>query len=51
MWLVFLLQVFLVSVEQCESWLSNKEAFLSNQDPGVRTSSVSGFICQQSALI
>ncbi|XP_030248101.1 spectrin beta chain, non-erythrocytic 5 [Sparus aurata] len=28
------LQVFLVSVEQCESWLSNKEAFLSNQDPG-----------------
>lgn len=40
MWLVVLLQVFLVSVEQCESWLSNKEAFLSNQDPGVRTSSV-----------
>ncbi|KAG7510030.1 spectrin beta chain, non-erythrocytic 5 [Solea senegalensis] len=28
------LQVFLVSVEQCESWLSNKEAFLSNQDLG-----------------
>ncbi|XP_036927334.1 spectrin beta chain, non-erythrocytic 5 isoform X2 [Acanthopagrus latus] len=28
------LQVFLASVEQCESWLSNKEAFLSNQDPG-----------------
>ena len=33
-------QVFLASVEQCESWLSNKEAFLSNQDLGVRTSSV-----------
>ncbi|XP_071354370.1 spectrin beta chain, non-erythrocytic 5 [Trachinotus anak] len=28
------LQVFLASVEQCESWLSNKEAFLSNQDLG-----------------
>ncbi|XP_020497621.2 spectrin beta chain, non-erythrocytic 5 [Labrus bergylta] len=28
------LQVFLSSVEQCESWLSNKEAFLSNQDLG-----------------
>ncbi|XP_034530593.1 spectrin beta chain, non-erythrocytic 1 [Notolabrus celidotus] len=28
------LQVFLGSVEQCESWLSNKEAFLSNQDLG-----------------
>uniref|UniRef100_A0A4W6DIZ9 Spectrin beta, non-erythrocytic 5 n=1 Tax=Lates calcarifer TaxID=8187 RepID=A0A4W6DIZ9_LATCA len=28
------LQVFLASVEQCESWLSNKEAFLSNQDVG-----------------
>ncbi|CAJ1074861.1 spectrin beta chain%2C non-erythrocytic 5 [Xyrichtys novacula] len=28
------LQVFLVSVEQCESWLSNKEAFLSNQNLG-----------------
>ncbi|XP_038585015.1 spectrin beta chain, non-erythrocytic 5 isoform X1 [Micropterus salmoides] len=28
------LQVFLTSVEQCESWLSNKEAFLSNQDLG-----------------
>ncbi|XP_067469592.1 spectrin beta chain, non-erythrocytic 5 isoform X2 [Thunnus thynnus] len=28
------LQVFLVSVEQCESWLSNKEAFLANQDLG-----------------
>ncbi|XP_040917192.1 spectrin beta chain, non-erythrocytic 2 [Toxotes jaculatrix] len=28
------LQVFLASVEQCESWLSNKEAFLSNQDQG-----------------
>lgn len=31
------LQVFLASVEQFESWLSNKEAFLSNQDLGVRT--------------
>ncbi|XP_035529504.1 spectrin beta chain, non-erythrocytic 5 [Morone saxatilis] len=28
------LQVFLASVEECESWLSNKEAFLSNQDLG-----------------
>ncbi|XP_041668259.1 spectrin beta chain, non-erythrocytic 5 [Cheilinus undulatus] len=28
------LQVFLSSVEQWESWLSNKEAFLSNQDLG-----------------
>uniref|UniRef100_UPI0037E8FE98 spectrin beta chain, non-erythrocytic 5 n=1 Tax=Semicossyphus pulcher TaxID=241346 RepID=UPI0037E8FE98 len=28
------LQVFLASVEQWESWLSNKEAFLSNQDLG-----------------
>ncbi|XP_068195162.1 spectrin beta chain, non-erythrocytic 5 isoform X2 [Antennarius striatus] len=28
------LQVFMGRVEQCESWLSNKEAFLSNQDPG-----------------
>ncbi|XP_076605262.1 spectrin beta chain, non-erythrocytic 5 [Chaetodon auriga] len=28
------LQVFLASVEQCESWLSNKEALLSNQDLG-----------------
>ncbi|CAK6979040.1 spectrin beta chain%2C non-erythrocytic 5 [Scomber scombrus] len=28
------LQNFLVSVEQCESWLSNKEAFLANQDLG-----------------
>ncbi|AWP15961.1 putative spectrin beta chain non-erythrocytic 5 [Scophthalmus maximus] len=28
------LQVFFTSVEQCESWLSNKEAFLSNQDQG-----------------
>ncbi|KAK2826814.1 hypothetical protein Q5P01_021028 [Channa striata] len=28
------LQVFLASVEQCESWLSNKEAFLSNKDLG-----------------
>ncbi|KAG7215088.1 hypothetical protein INR49_011666 [Caranx melampygus] len=28
------LQVFHASVEQCESWLSNKEAFLSNQDLG-----------------
>ncbi|XP_039992754.1 spectrin beta chain, non-erythrocytic 5 isoform X2 [Xiphias gladius] len=28
------LQVFLASVEQCESWLNNKEAFLSNQDLG-----------------
>ncbi|KAK1893841.1 Spectrin beta chain non-erythrocytic 5 [Dissostichus eleginoides] len=28
------LQVFLSSVDQCESWLSNKEAFLSNQDLG-----------------
>uniref|UniRef100_A0A667YRF9 Spectrin, beta, non-erythrocytic 5 n=1 Tax=Myripristis murdjan TaxID=586833 RepID=A0A667YRF9_9TELE len=28
------LQIFLSSVEQCESWLSNKEAFLANQDPG-----------------
>ncbi|XP_028422093.1 spectrin beta chain, non-erythrocytic 5 [Perca flavescens] len=28
------LQVFLSSVEQCESWLNNKEAFLSNQDLG-----------------
>ncbi|XP_067336707.1 spectrin beta chain, non-erythrocytic 5 isoform X2 [Channa argus] len=28
------LQIFLASVEQCESWLSNKEAFLSNQDLG-----------------
>ncbi|XP_044022541.1 spectrin beta chain, non-erythrocytic 5 isoform X2 [Siniperca chuatsi] len=28
------LQVFLASLEQCESWLSNKEAFLSNQDLG-----------------
>uniref|UniRef100_A0A3Q3IUH0 Calponin-homology (CH) domain-containing protein n=1 Tax=Monopterus albus TaxID=43700 RepID=A0A3Q3IUH0_MONAL len=28
------LQVFLASVEQCESWLSNKEAFLSNHDLG-----------------
>ncbi|XP_068456287.1 spectrin beta chain, non-erythrocytic 5 [Clinocottus analis] len=28
------LQVFLVSVEQCETWFSNKEAFLSNQDSG-----------------
>ncbi|XP_069573815.1 spectrin beta chain, non-erythrocytic 5 [Brachyistius frenatus] len=28
------LQVFLASVEQCESWLSNNEAFLANQDLG-----------------
>ncbi|XP_078145742.1 spectrin beta chain, non-erythrocytic 5 [Centroberyx gerrardi] len=28
------LQVFLGSVEQSESWLSNKEAFLANQDLG-----------------
>ncbi|KAM9341571.1 spectrin beta chain, non-erythrocytic 5 [Symphorus nematophorus] len=28
------MQIFLASVEQCESWLSNKEAFLSNQDLG-----------------
>ncbi|KAI4798393.1 hypothetical protein KUCAC02_022079, partial [Chaenocephalus aceratus] len=28
------LQVFVSSVDQCESWLSNKEAFLSNQDLG-----------------
>ncbi|XP_029350237.1 spectrin beta chain, non-erythrocytic 5 [Echeneis naucrates] len=28
------LQVFLTSVEQCESWFSNKEAFLSNRDLG-----------------
>uniref|UniRef100_A0A8C9YZ58 Spectrin, beta, non-erythrocytic 5 n=1 Tax=Sander lucioperca TaxID=283035 RepID=A0A8C9YZ58_SANLU len=28
------LQVFLSSVEQCESWLNNMEAFLSNQDLG-----------------
>ncbi|XP_054470225.1 LOW QUALITY PROTEIN: spectrin beta chain, non-erythrocytic 5 [Anoplopoma fimbria] len=28
------LQVFLVSVEQCETWFTNKEAFLSNQDLG-----------------
>ncbi|XP_056867453.1 spectrin beta chain, non-erythrocytic 5 isoform X2 [Takifugu flavidus] len=28
------LQSFLVSVEQCESWISNKEAFLSNQNLG-----------------
>lgn len=31
----FILQSFLVSVEQCESWISNKEAFLSNQNLGV----------------
>ncbi|KAM7376448.1 hypothetical protein PAMP_006181 [Pampus punctatissimus] len=29
-----MLQVFLASVEQCESWLGNKEAFLANQDLG-----------------
>ncbi|XP_028251320.1 spectrin beta chain, non-erythrocytic 5 [Parambassis ranga] len=29
-----LLQVFLASVEQCESWLGNSEAFLANQDLG-----------------
>ncbi|XP_030614955.1 spectrin beta chain, non-erythrocytic 5 [Archocentrus centrarchus] len=29
-----ILQVFLASVEQCESWLSNSEAFLANQDLG-----------------
>ncbi|XP_026156546.1 spectrin beta chain, non-erythrocytic 5 isoform X2 [Mastacembelus armatus] len=34
------LQVFLVSVEQCESWLSNKEAFLANQDLGSSVSEV-----------
>nr|XP_046269773.1 spectrin beta chain, non-erythrocytic 5 [Scatophagus argus] len=28
------LQLFLASVEQCDSWLSNKEAFLSSQDLG-----------------
>uniref|UniRef100_A0A3Q1IVH4 Calponin-homology (CH) domain-containing protein n=1 Tax=Anabas testudineus TaxID=64144 RepID=A0A3Q1IVH4_ANATE len=28
------LKIFMASVEQCESWLSNKEAFLSNQDLG-----------------
>ncbi|XP_060938197.1 spectrin beta chain, non-erythrocytic 2 [Limanda limanda] len=28
------LKVFLSSVEQCESWLSNKETFLSNQNLG-----------------
>ncbi|KAM6918067.1 spectrin beta chain, non-erythrocytic 5 [Lycodopsis pacificus] len=28
------LQVFLVSVEQTETWFTNKEAFLSNQDLG-----------------
>ncbi|XP_008275361.1 spectrin beta chain, non-erythrocytic 5 [Stegastes partitus] len=28
------LQVFLASVEQCDGWLSNNEAFLSNQDLG-----------------
>ncbi|XP_068608001.1 spectrin beta chain, non-erythrocytic 5 [Brachionichthys hirsutus] len=28
------LQVFVGRVEQCEGWLSNKEAFLSNQDLG-----------------
>uniref|UniRef100_I3J096 Spectrin, beta, non-erythrocytic 5 n=1 Tax=Oreochromis niloticus TaxID=8128 RepID=I3J096_ORENI len=28
------LQIFLTSVEQCESWLNNSEAFLSNQDLG-----------------
>ncbi|XP_054861726.1 spectrin beta chain, non-erythrocytic 5 isoform X3 [Amphiprion ocellaris] len=28
------LQMFLSSVEQCESWLSNNEAFISNQDLG-----------------
>lgn len=33
--LVLSLQSFLVSVEQCESWISNKEAFLSNQNLGV----------------
>ncbi|KAF7648029.1 hypothetical protein LDENG_00163000 [Lucifuga dentata] len=29
-----ILQVFLSSVEQCDSWLSNKEVFLANQDLG-----------------
>ncbi|KAM7403778.1 hypothetical protein PAMA_004285 [Pampus argenteus] len=29
-----MLQVFLASVEQCESWIGNKEAFLANQDLG-----------------
>lgn len=33
--LVLSLQSFLVSVEQCESWISNKEVFLSNQNLGV----------------
>lgn len=39
MWFISLiyLQVFLTSVEQVDSWLSNKEAFLSNEDLGVRT--------------
>lgn len=35
---VFVLQVFLASVEQFESWLTNKEAFLSGQALGVRSS-------------
>jgi len=34
---MYFLQVFLVSVDQCETWFTNKEAFLSNQDLGVRT--------------
>ncbi|XP_066550797.1 spectrin beta chain, non-erythrocytic 5 [Amia ocellicauda] len=34
------LQIFLGHVEQCESWLSNKEAFLANEDLGDSLSSV-----------
>ncbi|XP_029982912.1 spectrin beta chain, non-erythrocytic 5 [Sphaeramia orbicularis] len=34
------LQIFLSSLEQCESWISNREAFLSNQDRGSSVSEV-----------
>ncbi|XP_030641786.1 spectrin beta chain, non-erythrocytic 5 [Chanos chanos] len=34
------LQIFFGYVEQCESWLSNKEAFLANQDLGGSLSEV-----------
>lgn len=43
--LLSLLQVFLVSVEQCDSWLSNKEAFLANQDLGVQSILYTKLLC------
>ncbi|XP_024910886.1 spectrin beta chain, non-erythrocytic 5 isoform X2 [Cynoglossus semilaevis] len=41
------LQVFLVSVEQCETWLSSREAFLSNQNLGSSVTEVETLKRQQ----